>query len=188
MYHVQEMIEYLKHAVSETPNSSPQKIYIWSNILISHGASHLGYTYMFKTCTLLDSLDFSPEAVHIFILLLECFVEHFMFWWFLPQIWFCHWHAASLSCWAHYTWHRASVYILSMVVCYHILLANGQYAAPEPAHPQSQPPRLTGNKGVEWSSAPLQYRLARVVWLTLNDLVIIIMETYPEPLNIENNY
>ena len=75
-----------------------------------------------------------------------------------------------------------------MVVCYHILLANSQCAVPEPAHPQSQPPQLTGNKGVEWSSAPLQYRLAGVVRLTLNDLVIIIMETYPNLLNIENNY
>ena len=92
MYHVQEMIKYMKPAVSETPNSAPQKIYICiyikSNILISHGASHLGRTYMFKTCTLLDSLDFSPEAVHIFILLLECFVDYFVFWWFLPRIWF----------------------------------------------------------------------------------------------------
>ena len=34
MYHVQEMIKYLKHAVYETPNSSPQKIHTYMYIHI----------------------------------------------------------------------------------------------------------------------------------------------------------
>ena len=40
-----------------------------------------------------------------FVIWLNCFVGHFMSWWFLPRIWSSvTWHAASLFCYVPYWW------------------------------------------------------------------------------------
>ena len=120
-----------------------------------------------------------------FVIWLDCFVGHFMSWWFLPRIWSSvTWHAASLF--GRYPtdeWHLANVFSLvyfSVVVClrglyHHILLATARALCQGQCTPHARFPLTKGGGLI--SGSPLLGKTGGVVELVLGSVFIIELDT-----------